>query len=167
MGVITPPNFKKAYNIEKFFVEMEQFLKDNVNPFIDKMNADKPDLTLKSIDNAAYFFQTMNETTVNFDPFIFYGEQPSTIKGINSSTSNIYEVDVAVIMSIGNEDAYVAGNKLLRYRQILENLFEIGWNQVNNRVKIEVSSMSPFPFELTNSSNPYAGIGVTLEVGLS
>jgi len=167
MTIIAPPNFKKEYNVETFFAELKPFLIENMNPFITKMNTDRPDQTLKSINDAAYFFQTLNETTISHNPFIFYGESPNTVESANSATNKIYTVDLAVILSIGNQKPYDIGIELLRYRQIFEILFERGWNSVNNRVKLEISSMSPFPFKLTNSSDAYAGIGINLELALS
>jgi len=167
MSIIPPPNFKKEYNVETFFGQLEPFLIDNMNPFITQMNSDRPDQTLKSINDEAYFFQTLNETTINFDPFIFYGESPNTVESANSATNKLYTVDLAVILAVGNEKPYDLGIKLLRYRQIFEILFEKGFNSIERRVKLEITSMSPFPFKMTNSSDPYAGIGINLELALS
>lgn len=167
MAVILPPTFGKNYTIESFFDELDVFLKDNLNPFMDQMNTDKGDTLLDNIPDEGIYFQTLNVDTINQDPYLYYGEVDVETVNAGPESAKTYTVNVGIVQSFGNDAERVLATKLLRYREVLEALFETGWNRINKRVKLEVTGHSPYPTQGSNSADLYVGIGVRLDLTLT
>ncbi len=163
MATFTPKVgiFKKTYSSESFARDLKALMVANLNNFIDGMNVDKPDLTLKQVAADAYFFQTLNERVVNLDPFIFFYEANVASDSVGPETSKKYTYIVSLILTLGNETPEDRGYEVLRYRECLERLFEQAWNSINPRIKTEISAFPPQLVSI-NSPDDHLGAGVAL-----
>lgn len=162
-----PNSFLKTYRFEDFIEQLDAFMKANLNAYIAQMNTDKTDISLATLDSTAWYFQSLTDTEVVFDPFVFYGETgtQTVVNGPDNATR--FTLQVAIILGNRNDAAGIMGKRLLRYRDCLRAMFYQGWNTVNKRVKLEVQDMSPFPFALVNTEPTHMGIGVTVQVDLA
>lgn len=156
--------FLKRYDLETFISELDAYMKINLPLQITAMNADRASLTLASIDDAAYYFQTIQEGDIPYSPFVFYGETGTKTRGQGPEQAKEYTLQVSIILANSNEAIGTMGTRLLRYRECLEEVFQKGWNDINKRVKLEISGISPFPFSVNqDSSLSHVGIGVNLD----
>ena len=155
--------YAKRYDLETFIGEMETFLKTQLAVEIAQMNVDRSDLTLDVPDTNAYYFQSINENETPYDPFVFYGEVNTFTRGQGPEQEKSFTIQVAILIGNKSEARGIMGKRLLRYRECLEEVFEKGWNNINKRVKVEVSGISPFPFSNSDTFNTHMGIGVTLD----
>lgn len=112
----------------------------------------------------AYYFQSFDATEAPYEVFVYYGEVGTASQNNGPDVMKQYNLQFAIIMANTNELQFAVGKRLQRYRECLFQMFEQGWNNVNKRLKIEVSGISPFPFSVTNRNATHVGIGVNLEI---
>ncbi len=154
-----------TYDIETFTDDLAVFLKANLNAKISSINSIKNDgLTLAQIESDAYFFQTMDETVSNFDPFIYYGIQDIESQGIGPATKKRYVVVVAIIMADLAEDTKL-GKRLLRYSRALEEVVTEKYSDIaSDSFKVKVSSLVPISLKLADTSENFRAVGIELEI---
>lgn len=157
-------NYSGKLDFEVFMSSLDTFMKSYLGTYITQMNADRTDLTLVTPSTSAYYFQSLTDTEVPYNPFVFYGETDTGTQNNGPESADTFTVQVAIILANTNEAQGVLGTRLLRYRECLRDMFEQGWNSVNKSVKLEVTGISPFPFSLSNTDNTHVGIGVNLDL---
>lgn len=156
------------YDIELFLSDVETYLKANLNTKLTAINAEKADsITLKPVDDAAYFCQSLNDSVTNYNPFVYYGVDSIESNGIGPATSNGYKVEVAIVVSDQGESLDVNKRIMFRYHRALTELFQEGYASVARGVKIKVQSLVPISVQLMNSSAEARAIGVTLDFTLA
>lgn len=161
--------FSNLYTFETFVGELETYLKANLNTVIGEMNTDKSGeanpITLAEIPSAAYYFQSIAQTEVPYTLFVYYGETGTASRRAGPDVENAFDLQVAILIGVNNEDPLVFGKRLQRYRECLKEVIRRGWNTLNKRVKLDVTGISPFPFSVVNNQDlTHVGIGVTLNV---
>ena len=151
------------YDNEQFARDVEALLKAELNTKIGEINTEKADsITIGTVDDAAYVFQSMNDSIMNYDPWLFFGEEPpSTAEGIGPVTSRAINMDVVIVIQYGND--LDTGYKLLRYRRALREVFEENYDKINNRNKVTISDIGPIPFAGINEEHPMVAIGVQIK----
>ena len=154
------------FDLECFFDNLEQFLKDNLNTRINAIDVEKNSgWTTENVDPEAYVFQSLDNLPVNFDPILFYGISQMPSKGIGPATAKNPRIEISVIKT--DDESKTIGKKLLRYQRALEEIFEENFYKINNvRPKIEVSSLQPISFQMQNSSNQFKAIGIEIELSI-
>lgn len=116
---------------------------------------------------SAYYFQALTDSEVPFNPFIFYGETGTESQTVGPDEVNKFTIQIAIIMANSSELQGIVGKRLLRYRDCFKAMFNDGWNVLAKRLKVEVTSLSPFPFSVVNQEVTHVGIGVTLEIEIA
>ena len=162
-----PKSFLKRYRFEDFVGDLDAFMKANLPGYIAQMNTDKTDLSLETPDAAAYFFQSLVSSEVPYTTFVFYGETGTATDNSGPDERSTFTIQVAIITAHTNETAGAMGLRLLRYRDCLKAMFNDGWNNVNKRIKMNVTGISPFPFSVTNTDATHMGIGVNIEIEIA
>ncbi len=62
-----------AYDLENLLDDVKGIMTTNLNTKISAINSEKGDsTTLLTVDNSAYFLQELDNTSVNYNPFVFY-----------------------------------------------------------------------------------------------
>lgn len=150
----------KKYDTETFLRDVETFLKSNLNAEIVKINTEKADFNLDSIDDKAYIFQSLDDKVLNYSPSVFYYIDDIQSESIDSATSEEISIEVVVILS-DKKDGKLQ-YRLLRYLRALKDLFNNGFNKVHYSKKVKVESLVPIRFALQNSTNFVHAIGVRL-----
>jgi hypothetical protein len=153
--------FLKKYSIEKFVGELDAYMRANLPALITEMNSDYPSITLA--EPGDYVFQTLQDRDVAWDTFVFYGETATASDNRGPAVLEKYTFQVAIIIANPNDAPGIAGTRLMRYREILKELFGPAWNKVNKRIKLEVSGIAPFPFVIIGDQPTHIGIGVNLD----
>lgn len=156
------------YDVEDLTDDIKALMVANLNTKIAAINAEKADsIVLKTIDDAAYIFQSLDERVMNYDPFVFYGLGASVeSEGIGPAGSKMLPIDVAIIsFDLNNPDI---GKRALRYNRALEEIFLDKWADFSgNNAKIKVKAPVLIDFTLLNTSDPFRVIGVELEAHLA
>lgn len=156
------------YDWESLAADIETILKNNLNTKITALDAEKADtITLDQVNSSAYFFQTMNDSIANFNPFIFYGIDNIESEGIPSASSDEIEIAVWLVLDDDANDLLIA-NRMLRYTRALKEVFEDNWNETRNRSKIVVKAFAPVQFQdAINSSNSGRIAQISIMVSMS
>lgn len=155
------------YDVETFFADLETFMKANLNTKIAAINTEKSDsITLATVADEAYFFQSLDERVANYNPIIFYGLTSDVESdGIGPYTSKKLKVNVTII--VNDQNLASLGKRYLRYNRALEEIFLENWDRaVNNGIKLKVTSPVLIDFTLLNDSQPYRVVGVELEANI-
>jgi hypothetical protein len=154
------------YDIETFLNDSKAYVQAKLPAKIAELNAEKNDgVTLKDIDNGAYFFQTLDDEVANFDPFIAYSISGVTSTGEGPYTQKQYTIDYCIVFVDQGSDKN-ATQRMLRYWRALEELFETSWDKIGDGLKLKVESLEPIKFNLINNSNDYRAVGISIEVNL-
>jgi hypothetical protein len=145
------------YDIESFISDLDTFLKANLNTQLTVIDAEKNDgITLPPVGADAYFFQTLNDTVTNYNPFVFYGVDQVEAEGVGPATRRAYSVDVVLCFTDSGGDApNVVVKKLFRYARALEEIFLSNWDKMGRAPKIKVKSLVPVSFKFVNSSEGF------------
>lgn len=157
------------YDLEIFMREIESLVKLNLNNAIAAMNAEKNDsIVLKTIDDDAYFFQSLNGKEINYDPYLYYGLMTIETKGTNApygKTAESPSITVAIVFSDEGNEVDISW-RALRYLRILKELFENNFDQNKNGVKLSVYSQVPVELQLLDDSRTDRAVGVILKADL-
>lgn len=155
------------YDIESVMDDIKAFLQANLNTKITAMNTEKNDtITLSSISNNAYFFQTLGEDIANFNPFILYGV--NEIGGKNNLQSAVdmdFTGHIVVVLTDGGNDPNII-RRLFRYQRCLIDLFENNWSKISKIGSIKVSGLAPLNVLFENRPASDRVIGISIEVHL-
>lgn len=155
----------KLYDEEYMASDLEALLKAQLPAEIAIINADKNDsLTLASIANDKYVFETLSESMLNFEGFfLMYGiSDAGTIK--EASTGNVIE-DVTFTVQIATFDKGEASRlntlkKLLRYRRALRSVIINNPDVFRGYAKASLASLRPNAFEFNRKVVLTCGIDV-------
>jgi hypothetical protein len=154
------------YDIENFFDDLKAFLQANMNTKLAAIDAEKADgITLGTISNAAYFFQTLGDEIANYNPFVFYGIDQLPANAIYSNVDAAITAQVVIVLSDDENDPNIM-KRLLRYQRALIELFESNYAGISKIGKILVSGLAPAPLALAGRAGLDRVIGVNLEVHL-
>lgn len=153
----------KKYDLECLFSDIEALLVQNLNTKITAINAEKNDgITLKSVDNAAYFLQELNGKQINFNPFILYGLETSNSESIRGHSIEDVTISVIIVIEDQGEDTKISP-RMLRYRRCLKEVFEDNFQIISNSNTIKIQSLVPVAFQTLNSSESYRAVGVNIK----
>lgn len=154
----------RRFDMEDFCASIEDLLKSKLNTQIEAIESEKnDDIKLKTIPDEAYFFQTLDERTANYNPFILYG-----IEDIATTPNGPFAVDelsVSVVVILEDNGIKHPIQRLLRYQRAMKQVFEKYWDQIE-ATKIEIKSLRPIELQALNSSNPFRAIGLNITAGL-
>lgn len=160
-------SFNKTYSFEDFIAQLDTYMKANLPTYIAQMNTDKTDIALLVPDPKAFYFQTVVDTEIPFDIFVYYGEVATETLVNGPAHREKFKLMVSIVIGNSNEATGVVGKRLIRYRECLKAMFRDGWNSINPRIKLEVYGISPFPFSVVNEDVTHVGIGVNLQMEIS
>lgn len=155
------------YSFEEFIARLDLYMRANLGNYIDQMNALKTDITLLKPADAAFYFQTVIDTEIPYDVFVYYGEVTTETIVNGPEHRERFKLMVAIVIGNSNEAKGVVGKRLIRYRECLKAMFRTGWNSIDSMVKLEVYGISPFPFSVTNEDVTHVGIGVNITMEIA
>lgn len=157
------------YDIEDFMVDLKSVLVANLNTYITQMNSDRPTPQLGSIDNNAYYIQSLSDEHAAYENFIFIFEDDTS--GIENGPATIesYDIVVALVTSYKNEASEHMAKRLWRYRKILKTIIRksLYSNKLSRPQKVELKGLSPFPVSLANSDDMAVAAAIQLEVSFA
>lgn len=154
-------------DLEVIMDEIVAAAKSTLNVRLAALSTEKGDsMVLKTIDNAAYFIQGLNDRVANFDPFVFIYVDSLQSKASGQSLIKIYSIVASIIFTDTGEDAEVS-RKAFRYLRALEETYQTYFAGISSGFKVQVESLVPTQFKYLNSSDEARAVGVTLTVGIA
>jgi hypothetical protein len=155
------------YDIESLCDDIKTILTTNLNDKLAEIDADKNDsITLATINSSAYHFQSMNGANSNYNPFVFYGVQEIDGEGFHSNTPMRIDVSIIIVVEDTGQDIDI-GKRMLRYGRALKEVFEEGFQDIAQGVKISVQSQVPIEINLMNTSAIHRAIGVLVRADMA
>lgn len=151
---------------EIVFNKLKTFIKANIADLVAVINTEKNDSTvLVSPEANAYVDLSLDNTVVNYDPFIFIfiDSLPSQIVGPNVEKTVRFEVCLFKGRT-GKSDEHILG---LRYLRLMEDLGKLAWDKALKGFRYEVETLTPVDVQLANSTKWHRVYGVALTVSLS
>lgn len=164
----------KKVDIEVILDEIKSALQAKFNSKLDEIQAEKSagDLAagrivaVQHVDANAYVMQSMNDSVINYDPFILCRLDDPGAVGIGPATAKNYKITVALCCSDTGQDKEIF-RRLYRYSRALEETFEAYFAGITSGFKLSIESLAPIQFALANSSNDYKAVGVSITVGIA
>jgi hypothetical protein len=152
---------------ELFLSRIEALLKADLNSKIEAITTEKGDsLELQPIQSEAFFFQTLGERAVNYNPFVLYAIVDGQDEGMGPMTRENWVAEVVILVVDGGQDGAI-GKRILRYRRALKEVFQDNWDKIGFGLKLRVKSLSPVSLQLANSDETYKMVGVQIEADMS
>ncbi len=153
------------FDIETFLDGIAAVYKANLPAKLLAIAAEKNDgMVLKSVDNAAYLFQTLTGTSMNWNPCILIGLEDIQSSGLGPHTIENIAVNVVLILADQGEDI-VIGRRMLRYSRALREVLEANWSNPS-LLKCSISSMIPIDFKLLDSDQLYRAVGIEIKAAI-
>lgn len=155
-------------DLEDVLDNIKSVLQTNLNTKISQINSDKDDgITLDSIDDNAYYLQTLDGETINYNPYVFYGVQDIIgDNGYYSQVPQVTEIAVAVVIEDTGESV-TPTRKLFRYQKALTEVITESFDSAKNQgVKMSVASQVPVELTLQNDSRRARAIGILIKIEL-
>jgi hypothetical protein len=154
------------YDIEEYLLQIETYLKANLNTEISAMNLEKNDtIILKTVSDSAYFIQTLNDSVANYNPHVLLGVDEIQATPIGPATVKAVTFSIIIILQDSIEDLSI-GRRMLRYGRVLEDLFNRGFNAIFPHASFKVLSLVPIAITAVNSNDPYRAVGVQVVTNL-
>jgi uncharacterized protein YlzI (FlbEa/FlbD family) len=151
-------------DIEDIITTIKALLNDNINTYITQMNSVKSDITLSTLNSSAYIIQSQNQD-INYDPFILIREENTESDHRGTESSQKSTIEVFIVFTSSGDANDVTWKKVLRYRRILRELFQNGWQSIyNGQVISNINNLPQTAIVLMNSTSIYTGAGVSLEL---
>jgi len=148
-------------DVEELVDKLDAILKTRMNPAIAEVNAEKADFILKDIPPLGIYFQSLNDETINYDPFCLYGISNEDITSSGYSSSSNLTFFVVIALSGQNND--FIDKRLLRYSRILKTVILSGFDSF----RPELSSTGPIAFTDSNTNNFHKAIGLEFKVTIA
>jgi hypothetical protein len=158
---------KMKYDIESLLFDIESVLSSKLNAKLSQISADKSDgITLRPVDNRAYFLQELNSRSANFNPFILYGVTSIESRPHLAGSAAILTVSVTLVLADHGNDTSIV-KRMLRYSRALKETIQENFLLQKNSVNMEVHSLIPVEFQKLNSSENYRAVGIDIVVTLA
>lgn len=155
-----------AYDVERFFTDLGTMLKANLNNKLTAIDSEKGDYTIKKIDSSAWFFQSLNDSYTNFDPFVIYGvSQFEPSDDPYSVTATKMLVEIVIVVADQGQDATISG-KMFRYQRALKEVILENFDSLPDCSRLKVDNQIPVDFKLINNSYLHKAIGVTIKADI-
>jgi len=156
-----------SYDIEDVLNNIKVILKANLNTEITNINTAKADsITLSSVNDNAYAFQSLDHEIYNYNPFVFFGVVDIATTANGPYTSEELTISVMLIATDDGQGETMT-RKMLRYNQALKETFKNNWAKGGIRNRIEIESMLPVKIEGLNDTQEHRVVGVELKTILS
>lgn len=155
------------YDLECFLDDVRTLLASSLNTKLTEIDSDKADsITLRQVDAAGYFLQSLDTQNLNVDPFVVYGvEEPVADMVAGPGLSVKYKAYVLLVIADAGNDANVF-RRLYRYQRALLELFCTNWADLSRgKVRTKVAGLNPFMPDLIGLKSALA-VGVTLSFTL-
>lgn len=154
----------KAIDFEDVADDIITLLKANLNTKITAINSEKNDgISLDAIDTSAYLFHTLDEETVNYNPFILCEFINAETVGDYGHSQTKVELLIGVVLSDSGSDLVVS-RRLFRYQRAMREVIEDNFDSLASGAKMIVQSQ--VPVELTLSNGSFAAKAIALSVRL-
>lgn len=136
----------KKYDPEKLVQDLLKMFRDNLPAKLAAINTEKGDSLLVAPDLEAWFFQNLNDSSFNFEPFVVYSIDAMTIGSNNTAAASkniVVSFEVAFV-DHGENDSDNIYRKLLRFTRALEEIFfEKKRESIPSCVELEIQTLAP------------------------
>lgn len=156
------------YDKESLLFDVVNIFKNNLDTEISAINTEKNDnLTLSTIPSDAYFIQEAGETSLNFNPYMFfYMSIPETVSIESSSMDTVNIASLVVFQDEANANFEMI-RKLLRYQRAMKNTIEENFFITAGASKIKVSGLEPVVLEDQDSSRIIKVCGIEMQTQIN
>jgi len=154
------------HDLEFLIDQVEQILKDNINVKLNAIDIEKADgISLKKIDECAYFKQELDSRTVNFNPFVLMFIKDIQGEGLGPATLQLVTLTVLICLTDQNPEDSIY-RQVVRYHRALKEVFEDHFTEIESASRITVTTLRPDYLQLLNSARMHRAVGVDITMGI-
>jgi hypothetical protein len=137
----------QKYDLERLLGDLLSIVKTNLNTKLNEIQAEKT--TLLGAANFAVppiaegaWFDTLDDKTVNFDPYVYFGVNDNTVIELASAETSEFAIFFTVVLHNNNEDANVY-KKMLRYIRALQEVVSENFDRIPEVARFQVRTVTP------------------------
>lgn len=159
-----------TFDAEQLLDTLFAIMKSELNTRIAKIQAEKTILLgdanfdLKTIDDEAWF-DSLDERTVNFDPFVYYGIQDDTIIEIASAESS--DLTLFFLVVAANDNTAVMPRKMLRYIRALKEIATRHFADIPEASNLKVVTVQPRDLKDLEAETFHKIGGIAIQAAIS
>lgn len=144
---------------ELYIAKLDTLLKASLNTKITEINAIKGDgITLKQLNNNAYYYLTFGQTTPAYDPAIVFAVDTEVNGEIGGLSDETLRITVELIVSSGAiSDSLELMKTLQRYRRAL---MEVLLENYAKFPSVSIVGLPDIPFTIDRDSGLFYAIGI-------
>lgn len=152
-------------DFEDILDNVKTVLTNNLNTKIVSINSEKDDgIDVPSIDNNAYYLQSLDYEIMNHDPCIVYGiEEIETDE--KSYGHTLEKLFISIVVLLSDNGRKEISRIMFRYSRALKEIFEENFRNINSNNYL-IDRLTPVPFENLDGSQTYKAIGIIIETDL-
>ena len=113
--------------------------------------------------------QSLDNATINHDPFVFYGITDIASEPNGPYISEDITINVMIVVAENNEYNENSGMTqiMFRYQEALKETIKSNWSNCGNGNKIFIKSLLPVQIESLNDSQSFRVIGIEFNTVIS
>lgn len=156
----------KKFDTEFIIKEIADKITSVFNAKLALIDAEKNDgITLKQLDTSASYFQTLNNSTINYNPFLLYGLSSSEI--IGKQGNNIKKLKIYFLIVYSDADNNNTTTSIMyRYQRALEESIQDNCFALESVNKMVISSIDLVDFKNINTNKIDKAIGITIDTDI-
>ena len=155
-----------AYDLENLLDDVKGIMTTNLNTKISAINSEKSDTTtLLTVDNSAYFLQELDNTSVNYNPFVFYNCEEIEGTGLGPLTPQEFLINCIIVVA----DQSAQGDlpiRMFRYLRCFKEIFEENFSIKANANFISINLLTPIPLTSLNETHEFRATGIQIKTSL-
>jgi hypothetical protein len=155
-----------AYDLENLMSDVKAIMTTHLNNKISDLNDEKSDsTTLLTVDDAAYFLQELDSTTINYNPYIFYSCEEIEGSGFGPNTPQEFLINCILVLA--DQSAYSdIPARMFRYLRALKEIFEENFSIKSNSNFISINQITPIPLTDLNDNQQFRVTGIQIRTSI-
>lgn len=154
------------FDEEQLLLNIETYLKANLNAKITAINSEKNDSIVLAQVNASAYALDADDGEFNYDPYIItmISEQTSETRGPAVAENLI--VNVALILTDNGQDLNIV-RRMLRYRRCLREVIQDNFRKISPCDEVVIESLPLLSFQKGGSSMMSKVVGINIISSIS
>jgi hypothetical protein len=161
----------QKYDSEMLLNDLFTIVKQNLNSKISEIQAEKTALLgdqnfVVPLINDKAWFDTLDDKTANFDPYVYYGLNDNTVIELASAESSELAIFFTVVLHYNGNDATMY-RKMLRYIRALQEIVREHFDSIPEVARFQVRTIVPNDLRDLDTSEMHKIGGVVINTAIA
>lgn len=158
------------YDAEQLLNDIFEIVKANLNTKLNEIKVEKDALlgsgnfAVPLIEDNAWF-DSLDEKTANFDPYVYYGVNDNSVIELASAESSQLTIFFTVVLHYNGDDANMY-KKMLRYIRALQEIVAENFDRIPEASSLRVTAVNPQDLQDLDESTFHKIGGISIQTAI-